>query len=794
MGSLLLLWLTAGFPSTLTSGQRNNIIPCTTITVSPSTMSLPQTLSSLIDRGRNFWRKLIGDDTLNTALAATITTLQAGGDLADLAPIPGLPVAVGLLAEILKKVQATRSNSEALIGLCQQVESVNTAVRGVANVVHERIDVLPVGAPERHAVKTTLNGDNESSLAARIGGLQKSLQEVVSEADALAKQSRLARFIRSDRVTDKIENMTKKINEARQNFQLQGGIAVESVTRATLRAVMSEADTRVLQGLQPLESAPYRAGNNEVKAQYLEGTRENVMKNLYAWAEESSNVGAEKRVLALIGHAGMGKSTIASEFCRHLESSTPRRLGASFFFTRGLQGPNSYRSFFNTIASQLATLQPDTFHDLIVSAARKHQNDGAGAVQQHMKLACEDLVLTPLRELAKSGSCPTIFVVVDALDECTAENIDPISDLLKLLLSCTTDPSSPLRLFLTSRPEPNTVREILDSHSAVSRRTFDDIGERKTINRDIEAVIHDRLSKDSMTQAWSDADPSIIERLVRWSEGIFVYASTAAEFLVSQSFGGTNNLNETLDLLSKSDDHSSGVVLERLDKLYLTVLDTAFPKTMSPTLRERIRLVLGYAAVWQRSSISALELETLTGVPCDNSRSILHQLRAVVKRDPKKPNQEFRIMHTTFRDFLLDSEKTKALPRPEFHVDAAQAHAALALGCMRLWLYYAEKYMPKLLEESPEMLELRKLEDWDLQHRLRVKLRGKKVDEPGHSVLALFYYVRDYCAYHRGLSTSVQSAEMIEMAERFDQIPTNVFRGFCWAMYAQFFQPRAERR
>ena len=119
----------------------------------------------------------------------------------------------------------------------------NTAVRGVANVVHERIDVLPVGAPERHAVKATLNGDNESSLAARIGGLQKyvllngayhlarvtpvlslssrSLQEVVSEADALAKQSRLARFIRSDRVTEKIGNMTKKIDSARQNFQVK---------------------------------------------------------------------------------------------------------------------------------------------------------------------------------------------------------------------------------------------------------------------------------------------------------------------------------------------------------------------------------------------------------------------------------------------------------------------------------------------------------------------------------------------------------------------------------------------
>ena len=91
--------------------------------------------------------------------------------------------------------------------------------------------------------------------------------------------------------------------------------------------------------------------------------------------------------------------------------------------------------------------------------------------------------------------------------------------------------------------------------------------------------------------------------------------------------------------------------------------------------------------------------------------------------------------------------------------------------------------MPELLQESSEMLELRKLEALDLLDRLREKLRGKKVDEPVHSVVALSAYVDDYCAYHRELSTSVQSAEMIEMAERFDRIPTNVFRAFTWAIW-----------
>ena len=179
-------------------------------------------------------------------------------------------------------------------------------------------------------------------------------------------------------------------------------------------------------------------------------------------------------------------------------------------------------------------------------------------------------------------------------------------------------------------------------------------------------------------------------------------------------------------------------------------------------------------------------LEVLTDISCEDSLSILLQLQAVVSWDQDETNPCFQIMHTTFRDFLLNPEKTKALPRPEFHVDAAQAHATLALGCMRLGLYYVEKYMPELLEESSEMLELRKLGYEDLRDRLREKLQGKKVDEPVHSVRALWYYVDNYCAYHRGLSTSVQSAEMIEMAERFDRIPTNVSRMFCSAIHEQF--------
>ncbi|KAI0704010.1 hypothetical protein C8Q76DRAFT_801785 [Earliella scabrosa] len=705
----------------------------------------------LSDRFLKLYRKLIGDEALQLALAGTIKTLQTGRDLTELAPVPGLPVVLDVLIAILEKVQNTQSNGDAVKGLCEQIKGVHAAIQGAAGAIRTEIDRIPGDCPDRAGAERKLHIGLNQSLTTPTDDLQTLLNQVHEEATALANKPWRVRFFHSKANAEAINGMKEKIGHACQNFQLQCTRNIETLSRTTLRELMKEVHTRILKDLGPLDGASYRSGDNTSKAQYLETTRESVFRELESWVETSSKERADKRVFVLVGAAGMGKSTIASELCRQLDNS--KRLGASFFFTRGLQGPNSVRAFFNTVSSQLAT--------------RAHLARGGSS--QQIEYACKELVQEPLRQLSESESNPhsPIFVVVDALDECTAEDIDAVRTLLELLLSCTESPSSPLRILLTSRPEPDSVRHILDAHPSVLRRTFRDIGDQDTVDRDIEAVIHDRLSKDSTTRAWSDLDPSIIKRLVRWSEGIFVYASTAAEFLVGQAFGGTNNLNETLHLLSKSNDHSSGLGLERLDKLYITVLDTAFPNAVSPPLRKKICLVLGLAAVWQRSWISTPWLEVLTGISADDSRNILNQLRAVITNSRVN---EFRIMHTTFRDFLLDPEKTKALPRPEFHVDAAQAHGTLALGCMRLGLYYVEKYMPELLEESSEMLELRKLEDKDLRDRLREKLRGKKVDEPEHSVESLCFY----------------SAEMIETAERFDQIPTNVFIMCCLAIHEQF--------
>ena len=59
----------------------------------------------LSDRFLQLYRKLTGDEALQSALEGTIETLQIGRGLADLAPVPGLPAALDILITILEKVQ-----------------------------------------------------------------------------------------------------------------------------------------------------------------------------------------------------------------------------------------------------------------------------------------------------------------------------------------------------------------------------------------------------------------------------------------------------------------------------------------------------------------------------------------------------------------------------------------------------------------------------------------------------------------------------------------------------------------
>ena len=407
-----------------------------------------------------------------------------------------------------------------------------------------------------------------------------------------------------------------------------------------------------------------------MKARFQQGTRERVFDALSKWEEGTVAEGFPQPVCVLVGEAGTGKSTIASEFAKRLQARDPPALGASFFFTRGVQDLNSPRKFFSTVASQLARSQ-SALRIPVINAAREHLKT---ATLQQLEHEFQDLILKPLSTLPPSH--PPFFVVIDALDECTEEGPQLVPALLRLFLSCATRAGSPFRVFLTSRPEPHYILHVfttpdLQPHiSIISIQQF-----RNSVDADIETLIRAKFSEQEPSKLWSETHPEIVPGLVTKSAGLFIYARTAVDFVLGDPGDSVFLLKKRYSDLMKGD---GAVGLNALDTLYRTVLEGVLPDEYRHNdAKEWLKRVLGYlVSLLDPKGISPRTLEVLTGMPVDESVPILNKLRSVVFFERDNVHARFRIIHATFREYLSRSDEA-------YHVDAGPIHACLADDCMR---------------------------------------------------------------------------------------------------------------
>jgi hypothetical protein len=142
--------------------------------------------------------------------------------------------------------------------------------------------------------------------------------------------------------------------------------------------------------------------------------------------------------------AGTGKSTIARTIARRYFDR--KRLGASFFFSRGGGDVGHAGKFFTSFAVQLAHNAPPL--QRCISKAVTERSDIAN---QSLRDQWRQLVLRPLSRLDGSSSPSSYVLIVDALDECDSE--DDIRMILQLLAKARSLKTVRLRVFLTSRPD-----------------------------------------------------------------------------------------------------------------------------------------------------------------------------------------------------------------------------------------------------------------------------------------------------------------------------------------------------
>lgn len=424
--------------------------------------------------------------------------------------------------------------------------------------------------------------------------------------------------------------------------------------------------------LPSAEGAAFDSHADEHEARCLEGTRTDLLLKVSHWADAPDG----KLIFWLNGMAGTGKSTISRTVAQDLADKG--QLAASFFFKRGEAHRGDATRFFTTIAAQLASRFP-----VLVPHIKEAVDSDPEISKKVMTQQFEKLVLQPLSQ-TKGSSLPEVskIIVIDALDECEREQ--DIRTILRLLTRVKELQPSILRFFVTSRPE----RPPRLGFRAMSEGNYEDLILEEvaplSIEHDISvflehefAKIRDDYNNTSQEPPPLPADwpgPQKIRTLLSTALPLFISAATTCLFIKDPRFDPRDRLDKVLTYQTSS--HAS-----KFDKTYLPVLDQLLAN-LTETEKESVltdfKLLVGSIILFAQPLPKA-SISNLLGTTESTVHRILDWLHSVLSV-PSNRDSPVRLLHLSFRDFLVDPEKREG----PFWIDEKEQHRTLAAKCLEL--------------------------------------------------------------------------------------------------------------
>jgi hypothetical protein len=176
-----------------------------------------------------------------------------------------------------------------------------------------------------------------------------------------------------------------------------------------------------------------------------------------------------------------------------------------------------------------------------------------------------------------------------------------------------------------------------------------------------------------------------IQALVRIAVPLFIFASTMCRFVADPRWDPKKRLKTILDFQTASQ-------ASKLDKTYLPILDQLLvdqDKVEQDRLAGEFREVVG-AIVILADPLSTGSLANLLDIPEEDVDGRLDSLHSVLSI-PTNKDAPVRLLHLSFRDFLLDPQKRGKSP---FWVDERETHERIANKCLQLMS------KPKCLSEN----------------------------------------------------------------------------------------------
>lgn len=421
--------------------------------------------------------------------------------------------------------------------------------------------------------------------------------------------------------------------------------------------------------LEGVMEAGFESFNDRDEVQCLQGTRTELLQQIMEWAMSPS----QKSIFWLKGMAGTGKSTISRTVASSFKDTN--HLGASFFFKRSEGDRGNAKKFFPTLIRQL-TLRVSGLR----SAVQKTLDYDPDIASKSLREQFEKLLLQPLLNLNQLGQQPqTAMMVIDALDEC--EHDQDVRNIIRLLPLLQKAKAVHLRIFLTSRPE----LPISLGFSEIADHKYQDLALHEVpgevTEHDIHLFLQDRFAKikhdRNISQDWPGN--GAIQELVTMSVPLFISAATVCRYIEHSKFEPMSRLAELRTDQAK--------YVSKMDKTYLPILmrlldDQESDKSEQQHLLQEFQKIVG-VIILLAVPLSINALSGFLGIGADQISNRLDSFRSVLNI-PSDQDQPVRMLHLSFRDFLVRS-------RSEFLVDEPTKHKDIAKLCLKTMRRHLKK-------------------------------------------------------------------------------------------------------
>jgi hypothetical protein len=369
--------------------------------------------------------------------------------------------------------------------------------------------------------------------------------------------------------------------------------------------------------------------------------------------------------------AGMGKSTIARTIAREFRDKDC--LGASFFFSRGSGDLSNSRRFFTTLSRQLANMSPFLRHYICEAIAKDDD-----IFQQGLSNQWKHLILRPLLRLEPGQlQHPNLLLVIDALDECDSQ--DDIRLILHLFAEAKALKSVRLRIFVTSRPELHIRHSFRDIPAQVHQDFILHDISQSVVEQDIKLFFQDNLGRiqreHNLPADWPCEQH--ITCLVGKACRLFIYAATVCRFISESRFPE----QRLIQILKGSDTKREPE--RNLDLIYTQILRDSVERDCDEQ-EKAVWLKLFHRTVGSIVvSFDLLSIDSLCKLISAERREVEIVLRYLnsVLDVPETQNSHIRLLHPSFRDFLLDKQRCQDM---QFWVNERLAHENLYARCMQL--------------------------------------------------------------------------------------------------------------